>query len=208
MKIGFIGAGEVAFAIARYALAVGHTVLLSNSGRPETRDKLNAAVAELGNGAAAASIQEAADSDLVVLAVPWLQVQSVLAGLPLRKGRILVDATNPFLQITPSWIFDDLGDDTASEIVASQAPGARVVKAFNSLLMSNFVKSPSAGDSQRLLLVSGDDNDANTLVADLIRSFGFAVIILGDLRAGGAMQQAGGSLAGPDLWLRNQSSEA
>jgi predicted dinucleotide-binding enzyme len=196
MKIGIIGAGEVAIAVAQYALASGHEVVLSNSGDSE---KLARVVAQLGAGASAATARDAARADMVLLAVPWLKVKAAMADLPTWEGRILIDATNPFLQITPSWIFEDLGDDTASEVVARLAPGARLVKAFNSLLMSNFTKPPKLGQAQRVLLVSGDDPDANKEVAHLITGFGFAVIDLGPLKTGGRLQQAGGPLAGPDL---------
>lgn len=196
MKIGIIGAGEVAVAFSRYALAAGHEVVLSNSGDME---KLSRVAAQLGAGASAASAREAALADMVLLAVPWLKVKATLATLLPWDGRILVDATNPFLQITPTWILEDLGDDSASEVVARLAPGARLVKAFNSLLMSNFVKPPKVGNAKRVLLVSGDHPDANRQVADLIASFGFAVIELGSLKTGGKLQQAGAPLAGPDL---------
>jgi predicted dinucleotide-binding enzyme len=42
----------------------------------------------------------------------------------------VVDANNPILV---DGTFVDLGERTSSELVAAQLPGARVVKAFNSL---------------------------------------------------------------------------
>jgi predicted dinucleotide-binding enzyme len=202
MKIGIIGAGEVAVAIARYALAAGHEVVLSNSGN---MDKLAGVVAQLGAGAFAGTVSEAASEELVVFAVPWTQVRRVLGELPHWEGRTLIDATNPFLQIEPEWIFEDLGDDSASEVVARLAVGAQVVKAFNSLLMCNFQKDPCVGETRRLLWVSGDYPEAKRKVVDLIESFGFAVVDLGGLRVGGRLQQAGSVLAGPDFLV---SSEA
>jgi predicted dinucleotide-binding enzyme len=196
MKIGIIGAGEVAVAVARYALAAGHEVLLSNSGDMQ---KLSRVVAPLGAGASGGTALEAARQDVVLLAVPWLKMRAILATLPEWEGRILIDATNPFLQIEPTWVFEDLGEDTASEVVSRMAPRARVVKAFNSLLMTNFSKPPRVGAARRALLVSGDHPEANRKIAALIESFGFAVIELGGLKTGGKLQQAGGPLAGPDL---------
>jgi predicted dinucleotide-binding enzyme len=196
MNFGIIGAGNVALAFARYALSAGHDVKLSNSGNI---DRLRHAVTQLGKGAAAATVREAAQAELVVLAVPWTRVKEVLADLPSWEGRILIDATNPFLQIEPEWVLDDLGDDTASEIVERLAVNARLVKAFNSVLMSNFEKGPVSGGSRRVLLVSGDDTEAKKTVSGLITAFGFAAIDLGNLREGGRLQQAGGALAGHDL---------
>lgn len=197
MKIGIIGAGAVALAFSRAALAAGHEVVLSNSG---DAGRLAAAVAQLGSGASGAPVGVAAQCELVLLAVPWPAVPGVLAAVPSWHGRILVDATNPFLSITPHWVLDDLGDDTASEFVARLAPDARVVKAFNSLQMASFAQGPQAGGARRVLLVSGDDPAARRVVSELIGQFGFHACDLGKLREGGRLQQAGGALArGDDL---------
>ena len=197
MKIGMIGAGAVSLAVARYALAVGHEVVISNRSGP---DKLSQAIAKLGKGATAATVAAAARAEVVLLAVPWRSVPEALSGLPDWSGRILVDATNPFKETTPKLVLDDLGDRGASEIVADLAPGARVVKAFNSITMTNFEAGPKRADARRAVLVSGDDEDAKTKIKQLITSFGFAVIDLGGLKTGGRLQQAGGPLAtGSDL---------
>jgi len=53
MKFGTIGAGAVALAFAREALAAGHEVVLSSRHGPES---LAGKVAELGDGASAATV--------------------------------------------------------------------------------------------------------------------------------------------------------
>ena len=198
MKIGMIGAGSVAQAVARYALALGHEVVLSSRGGPA---KLAAVTAALGAGASSASCVEAAMAEIVLLAVPWPNVPAALGELPDWNGRILIDATNPFRQTVPQLILDDLGDRGASEIVAALAPGARVVKALNSIRMVNFEAGPVRNGARRVVFVSGDDSDAKRVVASLIESFGFSVIDLGGLRTGGRFQQAGSPLAGLDLLI-------
>src|SRR5438874_7806039 len=92
MKFGTIGAGAVALAFGREALARGHEVVLSSRRGP---DALGDEVAELGRGASAASVEEAASLDYVLLAVPWRNVESALKSLPAWNGRVLIDATNP-----------------------------------------------------------------------------------------------------------------
>ena|SRR6516165_2214340 len=115
MRIGTIGAGEVALAVAREALAQGHEVVLSSrSGPGALADK----VSELGRGASAATVEEAASLDYVLLAVPWRNVEAALQGLPGWSGRVLIDATNPFVETSPRLILADLGGIGASEIVA------------------------------------------------------------------------------------------
>lgn len=115
MRIGIIGAGAIGTAFARRLVAAGHEALLSNSRGPETLTQL---VADLGPGAIAATRDEAAQAEIVVLAVPHPQAAKALAGLPDWNGRVLVDATNDF-SARPA-----LGQPTSSEQIAALAPSA------------------------------------------------------------------------------------
>ena len=192
MKFGTIGAGAVALAFAREALAAGHEVVLSSRHGPES---LAGKVAKLGDGASAATVEEAASLDYVLLAVPWPNVQDALRGLSDWNGRVLIDATNPFIEYSPNLVLADLGGKGASEIVAGLAPGARVVKAFNSIVTARFNEGPAKNGGRRVIFVSGDDPEPKAFIKGLIKSFGFEPIDLGGLVTGGRLQQAGGPLA-------------
>lgn len=194
MKIGFIGAGPVAQTIAKHALSVGHQVVLGNSRGPES---LAALVTELGAGAAAATVKEAAKQDLVVLATKWWNVQAALFSVGNWKGRILVDTTNRVASVEPLALGDITGR-TSSEIVADLAPGAKVVKAFNTVPMS-WISEFGPSKPKTALFVSGDDEDAKKVVRDLIEEMGFYSLDLGSLAIGGRLQQTGGPLVGIDL---------
>src|SRR5882724_715583 len=152
MKFGTIGAGAVALAFGREALARGHEVVLGSRRGP---DALVDKVAELGRGASAASIEEAASLDYVLLAVPWRNVESALKSLPAWNGRVLIDATNPFAETSPKLVLADLGGKGASELVAALAPGARIVKAFNSIVTARFNEGPVKNGGRRVIFVSG-----------------------------------------------------
>ena len=196
MRFGTIGAGAVALGFAREALRAGHQVVLSNRQGPGS---LAGVVAGLGNGASAATIAEAASLDYVLFAVPWPNIEGALRGLPPWNGRVLIDATNPLSAYSPELVLADLGDKGAREVVAALAPGARVVKAFNSIIVERFNEGPSKDGCRRIIFVSGDHAEPVEFVKNLIASFGFAPIHLGGLVVGGRMQQAGGPLAGRDL---------
>lgn len=196
MRFGAIGAGAVAIAFAREALAAGHEVVLSNRHGP---DSLARKVAELGVGASAGTVEEAASLDYVLLAVPWPNVEDALRGLPEWNRRVLIDATNPFIEYSPNLVLADLRGKGASEIVAGLAPGARVVKAFNSIVTARFNEGPLKNGGVRVIFISGDDSESKAFIKELIESFGFDPIDLGGLVMGGRLQQAGGPLAGRDL---------
>jgi 8-hydroxy-5-deazaflavin:NADPH oxidoreductase len=136
-----------------------------------------------------------------VLATPWTSVENALAALPSWSGKTLVDATNAYKVFDPPTIeLFDFGDRTSSEVVASLAPGASVVKAFNHVPFMRLLSPPPDGE-QHVLFVSGDDAAAKADLRSVLEANNFAVIDLGDLATGSRLQQVGGPLGGPDLHL-------
>ena len=199
MKIGFIGAGTVAQTIAQHVLPHGHHIVLSNTRGP---DSLNAVIDKLAPGVTAGTVEQATDQDIVVLAVGWPAVQKALLSIPDWAGRILVDTTNRVAGFAP-FTLGDLTGRTSSEIVGDLAPGARVVKAFNSVPMS-WISDFTPQKPRTALFVSGDDPDAKTPVKDLIDEAGLWPVDLGSLTIGGRLQQLGGPLAGIRLTFSEQ----
>ena len=204
MEIGTIGAGDFAQAFAKRALKAGHKVKLSNSRGPES---LREVVNQLGPGATAATAEEAATCEMVFLAVPWDKVPETLASLPKWKNQILIDGTNPFHGKAGSFKPADVGNLSTSQLVASLASGARVVKALNNITASNLEADPVINGARRVAFVSADDGAAKKQVEILLKGLGYSVIDLGNLRDGGLFQQAGGPLAGRDLFERGEYSK-
>jgi len=201
MELGTIGAGAFAQAFAKRTLNAGHTVKLSNAQGP---DSLREIVTQLGPGAMAVPKEVAASCEMVLLAVPWDNVPDTLASLPRWKNQILIDGTNPFHGKAGKFTPADVGNLSTSQLVAALAPGARVVKAFNHMIVPNLEEGPIVNGARRVAFVSADDNDAKKRVETLLKTFGYSVIDLGDLRDGGLIQQAGGPLAGRDLLERGE----
>jgi 8-hydroxy-5-deazaflavin:NADPH oxidoreductase len=185
-SVGVIGAGRLGQAMARTARRAGRDVVIANSRGPES---LAAVASELG--ASAGTVGEAAAAGVVVIAVPWNRVPDAVGGLE-WNGQIVIDATN-------DWRADDLDGRTSSELVADLVPGARVVKAGNTLGADVLGSDPQEAGGRRVIFVSGDDADAKATVASLFEDAGFAVIDLGELATGGAMQQIHHPLAGVNL---------
>ena len=196
MEIGTVGAGDFAQAFAKRALQAGHQVKLSNSRGPES---LREIINQLGPGAMAATTKEAAACEMVLLAVPWDNVPDTLASLPKWKNQIVIDGTNPFHGEAASFTLADVGNLSTSQLVAALAPGARVVKALNTMPVPNLEADPIVNGARRVAFISADDYGAKKRVATLLESFGYSVIDLGNLRDGGLIQQAGGPLAGRNL---------
>jgi hypothetical protein len=186
--VGIVGAGRLGHAMARTALRAGRRVVISNSRGP---DSLSSVVSELGDGASAATVGEAAAAGIVVIAVPWDRVAEAVRGLQ-WSGQIVIDATNDFDG-------GDLHGRTSSELVADLVAGARLVKAANTLVASMLASDPHEADGRRVIFLCGGDDEAKSEVTKLFDDAGFFVIDLGDLTTGGRMQQVGGPLAGVNL---------
>ncbi|WP_431875724.1 NADPH-dependent F420 reductase [Amycolatopsis sacchari] len=191
MDFGTIGAGTIGQAIARHLVAAGHRVVLSNRRGP---DALGDTVARLGPLAGAGTVTEAAAAEMVFLAVRWQDIPAALAEVSSWDGRILVDTTNQMTGLTPR-DYVDLGSDTGSEFVARHAPGARVVKAFNTLFAQYIEPDPRHGEGRQLLFYAGDDADAKADFRAVAEEIGFAPVDAGSLREGGRLMQVGGLLS-------------
>jgi 8-hydroxy-5-deazaflavin:NADPH oxidoreductase len=187
-SVGIIGAGRLGQAMARTARRAGRDVVIANSRGPES---LTSAVSALGDGVSAGTVDQAAAAGIVVIAVPWDRVPDAVGGLG-WNGQIVIDATN-------DWGADDLNGRTSSELVADLVPGARVVKAGNTLGADVLGSDPQEAGGRRVIFVSGDDADAKADVVALFEDAGFAAIDLGELATGGAMQQIHHPLAGVNL---------
>ena len=118
--------------------------------------------------------------DIVVLAVPYPAVASVLAerGASLA-GKIVVDITNPLDFET----FDSLtvpSDGSATAEIAAALPESRVVKAFNTNFAATLA-SGAAGDLTTTVLVAGDDDAAKAEVSRVVTDAGLHAIDAGSL---------------------------
>lgn len=186
--VGIIGAGRIGQAMAQIAERAGRQVIIANSQGPES---LTSVVSALGDGVAAGSVEQAAAAKIVVLAVMWPDVSNAIRAIA-WSDQVLIDPTNDF---DPS----DLNGRTSSEVVADCVAPARVVKAANTLAAAILASDPQQAGGQRVIFLSGDDEDAKSAVAELFGAAGYAPIDLGGLSQGGALHQFGGPLAGINL---------
>jgi predicted dinucleotide-binding enzyme len=186
--VGIIGAGRLGQAMATTVLRAGRHVMLANSRGPGTLDSV---IASLPDGASAGTVEQVLGARVVVLGVPWPRVRDAVHGLT-WNGQIVLDATNDFEG-------SDLNGRTSSEVVAELLPGARVVKAGNTLGAPVLAADPLDSGGRRVIFLSGDDADAKSEAVQLFQDAGFFAVDLGELIAGGRMQQIGGPLAGLNL---------
>src|SRR5919107_649533 len=156
--VSIIGTGNMGQAIAALAAKGGNTV--QQIGSADTDKQVT--------------------GDVVVLAVPYPAVATVLAqrGESLA-GKVVVDITNPLDFET----FDSLtvpADGSAAAEIAAALPESRVLKAFNTNFASTLA-SGAVGPLTTTVLIAGDDADAKSLLAGVISAGGLRAIDAGGL---------------------------
>ncbi len=187
MNVTIIGTGNMARGIGKRLVAGGHdvTVLGKQTGDAE------AVVSDLGadGSARAGRSQEAIADDVVVLAVYFGDAKAAVEhygdGL---AGKVLVDITNPVNET-----FDGLvtpPDSSAAQELAASAPGARVVKAFNTTFAGTLSEGQVA-DQPLDVFVASDDKEAKSTVSQLAKDGGLRPIDAGPLRRARELEGAG-----------------
>jgi 8-hydroxy-5-deazaflavin:NADPH oxidoreductase len=188
MKIAVIGAGMIGATVARLFTQAGHEVAISNSRGPESLASL---VAELGPSARAMIVADAARwAEVVLLAVPW-RTPEALPPVEAVEGKIVIDAMNPY---GPDGTVQDLGLSSSSEETLKRLPGARLVKAFNTIWFKHLAergRPDLRADERHAIFVAGDDQAAKRVVVNLIDDIGFGAVDTGSLVEGGRRQQPG-----------------
>jgi hypothetical protein len=184
MNVTIIGSGNMARGIGTRVLAGGHA-LTYFSDQPE---QATALAGSLGAGSTT-DIDAALSAAIIVLAAPYA-ANLALAGelAPRLVGKVVVDISNP-LNASYDGLVTPLGGSGAEEIAAA-APGARIVKAFNTTFAATLV----AGEVRKQPLdvfVAGDDADAKGLVTRLVEDGGLVAIDVGPLHRARQLEALG-----------------
>lgn len=177
--VAIIGTGNVAHALGPAFAASGHEIVYGS--RNPDRDSVDALIAMTGNGARAVAQSEAADgADVVVLAVPWDVVESVVDNLGDLAGRVIIDPTNPYAAAEDG-LRDYALESSNAERIQKLAPEAHVVKAFNTMT-AQLMANPGRASGPVTVPIAGNDADAKAVVAGLAEDIGFMAMDLGPVR--------------------------
>jgi hypothetical protein len=194
MRIAVIGAGSVGGALAGAARSVGHDVVVAATSHAKAQD----VAAGLGVEAAASPRDAVRHADAVVLAVPFRSVCELAEELSdALDGKIVVDVTNP---LAPNLTGLATGEISGAEMIQERAPGARVVKAFNTIFAEKQA-DPTADGTAFDGLVAGDDPAAKAAVLELTEAIGYRPMDAGTLSAARYLE----GMAFLNIWLNVQN---
>jgi 8-hydroxy-5-deazaflavin:NADPH oxidoreductase len=178
MNIGIVGSGDIGSTLGRLWARKGHKVLFSFSHHPEKLERL---AQECGNGSRAVTPYEAVSlSEVVLLSVPWTQIDEVHKQIGRFDGETVIDATNPYIdEEMHVQQFDE--NTSSSEEVARKLEGAKVIKAFNTLRDETLWEKSGQG---LVIFYAGDFPLMKKKVAQLIDDAGFVPFDVGPLIEG------------------------
>jgi len=182
MKIGVIGSGRIGSTVGRLLADAGHEIMFS-SRHPEALDAL---VAKVGPRAMRASITEAARfGEVLLVSVPFNALPALGQELAdIIEGKVVLETGNPY---------PERDGKIAEELIASgrgtgafareHLPGARVVRAFNSVWDQTLAKEAHRPDPKVGIPLAADDREALEIAARLVRDAGFDPVAVGSLDA-------------------------
>jgi predicted dinucleotide-binding enzyme len=186
VQIGVLGTGIVGTTIAGKLRELGHEVL--NGSRSAGDDAVPFAEA-------------AAHGELVFNCTAGTASVEALqaAGAENLEGKVLIDVANPldFSQGSPPTL-SVCNDDSLAEQIQREFPGARVVKALNTVTAAVMV-DPSVVPGEHDVFMCGNDEGAKAQAAKLLQSFGWPADRIVDL---GDISGARGPEMYLPLWLR------
>jgi 8-hydroxy-5-deazaflavin:NADPH oxidoreductase len=193
MDIAIIGAGNVGKALAGSAGRAGHVVTIA-AASPQSAE---GAARETGATAAASSLNAVEGAEAVVLAVPGHALDEVLAEVgDALRDKIVIEVTNRVDPQDPGSVLDGTSN---SERVQARVPGARVVKAFNTVFASRQA-DPVVDGIPLDGFVAGDDEEAKAKVMDLMEGIGFRPIDAGPLVMARALEAMAMLIIGLQIW--------
>jgi NADPH-dependent F420 reductase len=163
MDIAILGTGRVGGALGMRWAHKRHKIVYGalKQDSEEVLDVLK----KSGPNASVASVQEAvASCRVVLLAIPWNVTKDVLASVAPLDGKILLDCINP---IKPDFSgLDPASAPSATQHIVECAPGASVVKAFNTISDATMV-NPLYHGKGASMFYCGDDEEAKSVVRQL-----------------------------------------
>lgn len=170
MRIAILGAGRFGTTLGRRFADAGYDVVY---GVRVPEDPKHADTP----GLVLTLADAASRSEVLVLTSAWAGAEATLRAAGDLRGKVLIDATNP---IGPGMVLTHGTTDSGAEQVSRWAPGAEVVKAFNSIGME-VMANPRFGDARSVLWLCGDDVAACDVVSRLATDIGFEPVRLGPL---------------------------
>lgn len=184
-KIGILGSGVVAKALAKGFIKNGYKVKLGTRDIKKLTDFID--------NESIGSFNEVAQwADTIILACKGSAAIEVIkaAGVKNLSNKTTIDATNPIADSPPEngvlKFFTDL-NESLMEKLQIVAPEANFVKCF-SCVGNAFMVDPEFPDGKPTMFICGNNESAKDEVKDILRKFGWEYEDMGKAEAARAIE--------------------
>ena len=176
--IGIIGSGHIGSTLGTLWAKAGHPVLFS-SRHPEQLGDLVASVGPLAR--AGTTADAAAFAEILFIAVPYGALPQIGQGLgSALRGKVVLDACNA-VAARDGAVAQAATDKGIGLASAEYLPGARVVRAFNTLSYRILAADAHRSGAPLAIPIAGDDAAALETASGLVRDAGFEPVVVGPL---------------------------
>lgn len=178
MKIGVVGTGNMGRALGINWAQADHHVFFGARSQQRAQEAQELA----GPDALAGTNDEAAEfGDVILYSARGVHPAEVLSDTEVLDGKVVIDCNNR--EIPEGYAFQSVDGPGLAEVLQSQVPHARVVKAFNTMAQEVFEHQPAAlADHRVSAFICGDDSQARAAVSTLARDLGLQPVDCGALR--------------------------
>lgn len=179
-RIGIVGSGRIGGNLGILLAKAGHEIFYS-SRHPDT---LKDVVKIAGPKARAGTVAEAiAFGDVVVLSLPLKAIPEL--GTETKealKGKIVIDTSNPYPQ-RDGVIAEEARNESGGmgAFVARLLPGARIVRAFNTVYFEDLKKTRNDTGEKIGIPIASDDEEGLKVTSELVEHAGLDPVVVGRL---------------------------
>ncbi len=179
-KIGIVGSGRIGGHLGTLLAKAGYEIFYS-SRHPDTLEDL---VKTAGPKACAGTVDEAISfGDVIVLSLPLKAIPELDAKTKeALKGKIVLDTSNPYPERD-----GEIAEEARREpggmgvFVARLLPGARLVRAFNTVYFEDLKKTINKDGDKIGIPIAGDDEEALNAAVELVERAGLDPVVAGSL---------------------------
>ncbi len=179
-KIGIIGSGHIGGNLGLLLGKAGYEIFYSSRHPEALKDivKKTGAKARAGSAAQAASFGDVVVMSLPLKALPELDDETKQA----LKGKIVIDTSNPYPERDGAIAEEALREPGGMGVfVARLLPGARIVRAFNTVYYVDLKKTVTRAGEKIGIPIASDDEEGMNATAELVRQAGLEPVPVGGL---------------------------
>ena len=179
-KIGIVGSGNIGGTLGILLAQAGYEVFYSSRHPDTLKDLVRTAGPKTRAGTVADAI---AFGDVIVLSLPLMAVPELDAKTrDALKGKIVIDTSNPYPERDGS-----IAEEARKErggmgvFVARLLPGARIVRAFNTVYFADLKKTKNSKGEKIGIPLAGDDQEGLQAASELVAHAGLDPVVVGGL---------------------------